>query len=110
MTSRALLIGSQIGGLSGVHTDVDVVQKILQPFGFANCVVLTGKDATREGILGAYERLISDHRPQDAAVIYYSGHGGRAANPKWAPSAATARYLQFIVPTCLLYTSDAADE
>ena len=75
MTSRALLIGSQIGGLSGVHTDVDVVQKILQPFGFANCVVLTGKDATREGILGAYERLISDHRPQDAAVIYYSGHG-----------------------------------
>jgi Caspase domain len=99
MTNRALLIGSQTGELSGVHTDIDVVQKILKPFGFGKCDVLTGKDSTREGILGAYERLISGHRPQDAAVIYYSGHGGRAANPKWAPGAATAKYLQFIVPT-----------
>ena len=99
MTNRALLIGSQTGGLTGVHTDLEIIEKSLKPFGFEKCDVLREKDATREGILAAYERLISDHRPQDAAVIYYSGHGGRAANPKWAPGVATAQYLQFIVPS-----------
>jgi hypothetical protein len=99
MTNRALLVGSQTGGLSGVHTDIDVLQKILKPFGFENCDVLTERDATRERILAAYEGLISDHGANDAAVIYYSGHGGRAANPAWTPGAKTSQYLQFIVPT-----------
>ncbi|MBR0858614.1 caspase family protein [Bradyrhizobium liaoningense] len=99
MKKRALLVGSQTGGLSGVHTDIDVIQKILKPFGFATCDVLTEKDATRERILAAYERLIADHRADDAAVIYYSGHGGRAANPAWTSGVKTPQFLQFIVPT-----------
>lgn len=99
MAKRALLIGSQTGGLTGVHTDLDVIQKILKPFGFAACEVLAGDGATRDGILTAYERLIGDHRADDAAVVYYSGHGGRAANPAWVPGAATPQYLQYIVPT-----------
>src|SRR3954451_8056059 len=65
-----------------------------------------GGDATRAGILAAYERLISDVRDGDAALVYYSGHGGFARPGK---AAAAQRVddleitgpppdLQFIVP------------
>lgn len=51
--------------------------------------VLTGPQATREGILAALDRLaqrtLGD--PDATAIVYYSGHGGR-----FGPSAEMARY------------------
>jgi hypothetical protein len=51
--------------------------------------VLTGPQATREGILAALDRLaqrtLGD--PDATAILYYSGHGGR-----FGPSAGLARY------------------
>jgi hypothetical protein len=51
--------------------------------------VLTGPQATREGILAALDRLaqrtLGD--PDATAIVYYSGHGGR-----FGPSAEVARY------------------
>jgi hypothetical protein len=101
MVYRALLIGSQTGGLSGVETDVMRMAESLHPFGFETrtCV---GNDATRDGIFQSYERLIADSSAEDAALVYYSGHGGIAPNPEYQPfdgnGPARPRFYQFIVP------------
>ena len=97
MVKRALIIGSQTGGLSGVHADVNAIGQVLERRGFTHDT-RTGVKATRDGILEGYEALIAAHRPEDAAVIYYSGHGGRALNTS-APEGHATRYLQFLVPT-----------
>lgn len=98
MTKRALIIGSQTGGLNGVHADVAAIRQALDRFGFNNLDIRTGSNASREGILAGYEELIAAHRADDAAVIYYSGHGGRALNPS-EPEGSPRQYLQFLVPT-----------
>ena len=91
---RALLIGSQTGGLTGVEADVAVMDEVLKPLGFTT-VHVTGHDATADGIVAAYRSLIEDTGADDAALVYYSGHGGRVRNP--SPGGPT--WLQFIVPT-----------
>ncbi len=101
MTKRALLIGSPFGGLSGVETDVRTVDEMLGSYGFEiqQCI---GIAATREGILDSYNQLIDNTAAEDAAVVYYSGHGARAVAPEddWANQgdAPIAKYYQFIVP------------
>jgi hypothetical protein len=98
MARKALLIGSQTGGLSGVENDIESMAAVLDRWGFAStrCVAA---NACRAGILDEYERLIADAGPDDAVVIYYSGHGGygRRRDPDGNPRPAMAR--QFIVPT-----------
>lgn len=98
MTNRALVIGSQMGALSGVQTDVNAICLALQPYGFATPKVLIGQDASRDGIIDAYEDMIAAHQADDAAVIYYSGHGGRALNPL-KRKVESPEDLQFVVPT-----------
>lgn len=98
MTRRSLLIGSQTGGLSGPDGDVRIVAEALTDWGFA-CRTITGDDATRAGILAAYDDLVQDCSAGDAAVVYYSGHGGRdridtASAPPGLPD-----WLHYIVPT-----------
>lgn len=78
MTKRALVIGSSTHGLGGVATDVACMEDVLGTFGFA-VDLRVDATATRAGILDGYERLIRDSREGDAAVVYYSGHGGLAA-------------------------------
>jgi hypothetical protein len=98
MARKALLIGSQTGELSGVENDIESMAAVLDRWGFAStrCVAA---NVCRAGILDAYERLIADARPDDAVVVYYSGHGGhgRQRNPDNHRQSGTA--LQFIVPT-----------
>ncbi|MBL7258048.1 caspase family protein [Paractinoplanes lichenicola] len=77
MTRKALLIGSQNDGLTGVRNDVEAMAAALEPRGFQVTRLVT-PDATRAAVLDAYEKLIVDARPDDAYVLYYSGHGGRA--------------------------------
>ena len=99
MLGTALLIGAAVDGLSGVANDVEAMSIALQARGLA-VVRCVGESASRAGIIAAYERLIADTGPGDAAVVYYSGHGGWARSPDSGGGGLPAlRDLQFIVPT-----------
>jgi hypothetical protein len=93
---RALVIGSQILGLTGVHNDVEAMETILSHYGFDVDRRIRG-NASRDGILDGYRKLIVNSRSNDAAVVYYSGHGGFAINPTGRPN--QPKHLQCIVPT-----------
>ena len=99
MTRRALILASQTYGLQGCDADAELMRATLSARGF-ECDVRTGGDATRAGILDGVDRLAAASGPGDAAVVYYSGHGGRVARPDAAERRATGRsgYFQFIVP------------
>lgn len=92
MTNRALVIGSQTGGLTGVDSDARRVAAHLEQRKFQIRLV-TGAEAARQGILDAYDELIKGVGDGDAAVVYYSGHGNLAINSSSAPDS-----LQDIVP------------
>lgn len=78
---RALLIGVQSDGLSGVHADLAAMQALLSRYAFVEQEVLVDAAADRAGILAAIERLIDRCAPGDAAALYYSGHGWRVDVP-----------------------------
>ncbi|MEU8071012.1 caspase family protein [Micromonospora sp. NPDC049151] len=90
MTGKALLIGAATHGLTGVRNDVKAMAQTLRARGFAVQQLVTPQ-ATRAGILDAYEKLIADATPDEAYVVYYSGHGGRIRGTD-------GRTIQFIVP------------
>ncbi|MGF1536142.1 MAG: caspase family protein [Elainellaceae cyanobacterium] len=89
----ALLVGinnysvSQAGWrpLQGCVNDVDMQKELLvHRFGFnsSDVLTLTDADATREGIIAAFEaHLIAQARPGDVVVFHYSGHGSRVVDP-----------------------------
>jgi hypothetical protein len=88
----ALLVGineypdtSEFSALKGCITDVDLQRHLLiHRFGFnPNDVhTLTDKQATRQGILGAFEEyLIKQAKPGDVVVFHFSGHGSRVDDP-----------------------------
>ncbi len=98
MARKALLIGSATEGLTGVGNDVTAMDKALARWGFTS-VRCEQEDATRAGILDAYELLIGQARPDDAIVIFYSGHGGYAPDPELGHGTPGPGALQLIVPT-----------
>ncbi|MGV9365773.1 caspase family protein [Amycolatopsis sp. NPDC003731] len=98
MARRALLIGSATGDLTGPANDTAAMAAVLARRGFQS-VVCDGENASRAGILDAYERLIGRSRPDDAVVVYYSGHGSYAKDPSLADGMPGPGVVQFIVPT-----------
>jgi hypothetical protein len=92
--SRALVIASQTGGLTGCHNDADLVEALLRSRGFEVRSIREAQ-ASRAGILGAFEELIDATGPGDAVVVSYSGHGSRAMSG----GAGTPGELRFILPT-----------
>jgi Caspase domain len=96
MARRALLIGSEIAGLTGVGNDLDIVTGLLGDRGFEIRRHEKG-DATRAAIGQAFADLVADTESDDAVVVYYSGHGGRAVDTG-APLEGIPRELQFIAP------------
>jgi len=98
MAKRALLMGSQTGGLTGVHDDVALMAETLTGAGFTARPV-TGSAASYAGIVGAYQELIEETQAGDAVVVYYSGHGGREPNVERAPGSREPAWLQYLVPT-----------
>lgn len=74
-TKRALLIASPFKGLLGPLNDVQLMADVLSKQGF-QISYCCGQDATRNGILDAWRRIIHASSSDDAVVIYYSGHGG----------------------------------
>ncbi|MGA7934497.1 MAG: caspase family protein [Kovacikia sp.] len=88
----ALLVGinaypenSQFSALQGCVTDVELQRQLLiYRFGFtpADILTLTDANATRQGILTAFEEhLIKQAKPGDVVVFHYSGHGSQIADP-----------------------------
>lgn len=71
--------------LNGCITDVEMQRNLLvYGFGFNpnDILVVTDRDATRDGILTAFEEhLIKQAKPGDVAVFHYSGHGSRVVDP-----------------------------
>ncbi|KAL4820486.1 caspase domain-containing protein [Aspergillus spinulosporus] len=103
-SKRALLIGSPTYGLRGPQNDVEDVGNLLRNHGFRarECY---GPQATRDGIMSMWKQLIFDTQPGDTVVIYYSGHGGFAKDPKDH----SERRYQFIVPTDYVSSSSPDD-
>ena len=98
MTRKALLIGAETGGLTGVRNDVAAMRRAIEPRGF-EIAELTSPHATRAGILDAYDQLVAQADHDDAIVVYYSGHGGLLIPPDGAGADDEERpELQFIVP------------
>jgi len=93
-TKRAVMIGinyvGQDGELSGCHNDLlNIKDYIMNVHGYEeeNIVVLMddGKheEPTRENILDAYRKVVSDSEPGDAVFCHYSGHGGKVRDDDW---------------------------
>lgn len=96
---RALLIGSQVAGLAGVHNDITAIGPRLAARGF-ELDIHTETAASREGILAGLRRLITDSAPEDAALIYYSGHGARIHDQRQrSGQPGEPRLLHCLVPT-----------
>ncbi|MEB3281294.1 MAG: caspase family protein [Lyngbya sp.] len=88
----ALLVGInqyQKDPLNGCVNDVIMQQMLLiHRFGFnpKDILILTDKQATRKGILDAFEEhLIKQAKPGDVVVFHYSGHGSRVLDPNPIP-------------------------
>ena len=71
--------------LNGCVNDVELQYHLLvHRFGFnpSDIVKLTDAQATRQGILTAFEEhLIGQARPGDVVVFHFSGHGSRVVDP-----------------------------
>ena len=108
-SKKALLIGSPYGKLQGQENDVEMMARALGDLGF-DCVRCTADKATKQGILTAWRGLIHRISPGDAAVVYYSGHGGLVEAPitldKPISTPATPWKHQFIVPVDFNETTD----
>ena len=98
MEKRALVIGSQTGGLTGVHGDVEVMSDALAALGFDTTRAIE-RDATFDQVVDRYRGLIADSKAGDAVVIYYSGHGFRQLNALAANRPELPPFLQYLVPT-----------
>lgn len=74
VVGHALVVGCPGEGLRGVVCDVVAMADMLRARGFG-VEVCAGEDATRDGILDEYDRLIARARPDLPAAFYYTGHG-----------------------------------
>lgn len=90
-TSRklALLVGinnyaSPVSPLRGCITDVQLHRELLvHRFGFnpKDILLLTDAQATRQGLLAAFEEhLIKQAKPGDIVVFHFSGHGSQVSD------------------------------
>ncbi|HBE17987.1 MAG TPA: peptidase C14 [Cyanobacteria bacterium UBA11149] len=86
----ALLVGindykPELGSLQGCLTDMEMQRELLvNRFGFnpSDILEVTNQQATRQGILTAFdEHIIKQAKPGDVVVFHYSGHGARVLDP-----------------------------
>ena len=84
---RALLIGinayPHVPPLSGCVNDVRLMHSVLvDTFGFPpdHITLLADEQATRAGILAAFDALVAATGPDDIVVIHYAGHGSQMAD------------------------------
>jgi hypothetical protein len=84
---RALLIGvaayPNVPPLDGCVNDVGLMRSVLvERFGFpeAQITVLADRQATRAGILAAFDALVAATGTDDIVVFHFAGHGSRMAD------------------------------
>ena len=101
MVRRALVIGSQTGGLSGPYADARRIAEELRRWEFEDIDLRADKKKTsRAGILQGYRDLAAKTKAGDAVAIFYSGHGVRVAPASGtAVPAGARRAYQSIVPS-----------
>ena len=99
----ALLIG--VGkDLPVTVRDATAIYNILADEKFAgylpeNLTLLTNENATREGILNAFDNLIANTTEDSSVMLYYSGHGGQYSDnsflkkKKWKPESENKKYF-----------------
>jgi len=88
--NRALLIGvgqyaMSEANLPGIDVDIQRMREAVKQLGFkeSGVKVLLDREATLDAIVRAIEGwLIAGTRPEDRAMIYFSGHGSRIADPR----------------------------
>ncbi len=95
---RALIIGSATYGLEGPEYDLVLMRKLMEERGFTSHI-LTEETASCEGIREGFKGLIKDSKEGDAALVYYSGHGGLVHNSDYKQQGNQPPYFQFLVPT-----------
>ena len=79
-TKRALVIGlgeQQDKAWNKINGDKDVtlVQGMLKSAGFRSVTTLVNRQATKNGIVGAFKRMAASCKQGDVVYIHYSGHG-----------------------------------
>ncbi|MFJ3726078.1 caspase domain-containing protein [Streptomyces sp. NPDC090045] len=101
MTLRAVLIGAQTFGLSGVHSDVRLMERVLHDRGFRDVRTRTDDGARYHSLVETLDGLERDTEQEDGVVLYYSGHGAMHERPDAAEQARARRspYLHYFVPT-----------
>jgi hypothetical protein len=82
---RALLIGVQsylhISNLGGCVNDARLMESVLRNrFDFTHCTRLENNEATRAGILSAFDTFAQETQPGDVVVFYFAGHGSQRAD------------------------------
>jgi hypothetical protein len=105
VTCRALVVRSTYHEVGGTANDVACITAALAARGF-EIELCDGEAATRAGILAAYDRLIERSEPGDAAVVYYTGHGGLTRNASYREGDGLPRVFQHLRPTDFDATTD----
>ncbi|NNE25945.1 MAG: caspase family protein, partial [Saprospiraceae bacterium] len=80
-TNHLLAIGinnypETIGKLNNAVRDAEEFEKILKTYyGFDHTRCLINEEATQEGIIAAFDQLITELTEDDNLVVYFAGHG-----------------------------------
>ena len=79
-TKRALVIGlgeQQDKAWNKINGDKDVplVKGMLKSAGFRSVTTLVNRQATKNGIVGAFKRMAASCKQGDVVYVHYSGHG-----------------------------------
>ena len=68
--------------LDGAANDANDIAKSLTGAGAKEVVRLINDDASKDGILAAWEGLVAKAKAGDTIVFSYAGHGGQEPEPK----------------------------
>jgi hypothetical protein len=78
---RALVVGiddyANVRHLKGAVADARDISQALRGAGVANMTVLLDRDASRQAIVGAMERLVKEARANDLVIVTFAGHGAQ---------------------------------
>jgi hypothetical protein len=105
MTKRALIVRSGYRPLDAFANSAACITQALRARGFKT-IPCEDADATRAGILRAYDELIESATSEDAIALYYVGHGGLIPNRSYTPDGDLPPYIQHICPTDFAQTTD----